>query len=416
MDNKIDDGREFDLVMWGATGFTGRLVAEYIHERYGTGNELRWAIAGRSQAKLESVRAGIGATADSLPILVGDSRDPVSLAAIAKRSQVICSTVGPFAKYGSELVAACVASGTDYCDITGEVQWVRRMIDAHEQQARSTGARIVHCCGFDSIPSDLGTLFMNNSMQARHGAPCDEVKLRVRRLRGTFSGGTFASMMTALEEAKSDPAARRAMGNPYGLNPRDGYKGPDGPDQRGTVWDPDVDSWTAPFVMAAVNTRVVRRSNALMDYVYGKDFRYDEAMMTGRGVSGWARANAMTVALGGFMAAAWLPPTRAILNRLFLPAPGEGPSAEDRENGFYDIVLIGKAGGSGPRTLRGRVKGDRDPGYGSTSKMLGESAVCLALDRLEVGGGFWTPASAMGADLIARLENNAGLSFEIESD
>ena len=416
MDNKIDDGREFDLVMWGATGFTGRLVAEYIHERYGTGNELRWAIAGRSQAKLESVRAGIGATADSLPILVGDSRDPVSLAAIAKRSQVICSTVGPFAKYGSELVAACVASGTDYCDITGEVQWVRRMIDAHEQQARSTGARIVHCCGFDSIPSDLGTLFMNNSMQARHGAPCDEVKLRVRRLRGTFSGGTFASMMTALEEAKSDPAARRAMGNPYGLNPADGYRGPDGPDQRGTVWDPDVDSWTAPFVMAAVNTRVVRRSNALMDYVYGKDFRYDEAMMTGRGVSGWARANAMTVALGGFMAAAWLPPTRAILNRLFLPAPGEGPSAEDRENGFYDIVLIGKAGGSGPRTLRGRVKGDRDPGYGSTSKMLGESAVCLALDRLEVGGGFWTPASAMGADLIARLENNAGLSFEIESD
>lgn len=416
MDNKIDDGREFDLVIWGATGFTGRLVAEYIHGRYGTGDQLRWAIAGRNQARLESIRAGIGATDKTLPILIGDSRDPGSLAAIAGRSRVICSTVGPFAKYGSGLVAACVASGTDYCDITGEVQWVRRMIDAHEKQAQSTGARIVHCCGFDSIPSDLGTLFMNNSMQARHGAPCDEVKLRVRRLRGTFSGGTFASMMTALEEAKSDPAARRAMGNPYGLNPADGYRGPDGPDQRGTVWDPDVDSWTAPFVMAGVNTRVVRRSNALMDYAYGRDFRYNEAMMTGRGLSGWARANTMTVALGGFMAAAWLPPTRAILNRLFLPAPGEGPSAEDREKGFYDIVLIGKAGGPGPRTLRGRVKGDRDPGYGSTCKMLGESAVCLALDKLEVGGGFWTPASAMGADLIARLENNAGLSFEIESD
>lgn len=416
MDNTTKDERDFDLVIWGATGFTGRLVAEYLHGRYGTDGELRWAIAGRNQAKLEAVRSGLGDTGDKLPILIGDSRDAGSLAELAQRSRVICSTVGPFAKYGSDLVAACVAAGTDYCDITGEVQWVRRMIDAHEAQAQETGARIVHCCGFDSIPSDLGTLFVNQSMQSRHGAPCHEVKLRVRRLRGSFSGGTFASMMTALEEAKRDPDARRAMGNPYGLNPADGYRGPDGPDQRGTVWDPDVDSWTAPFVMAAVNTRVVRRSNALMEYAYGADFRYSEAVMTGSGLTGWTRANTMTLALGGFMAAAYLPPTRAILNKLFLPAPGEGPSEQDRERGFFDIVLIGKSDGPQPRTLRARVKGDRDPGYGSTSKMLGESAVCLALDELDVGGGFWTPASALGAQLIARLENHAGLSFEIESD
>jgi short subunit dehydrogenase-like uncharacterized protein len=418
MDKQTGEDREYDLVVWGATGFTGRLVAEYLHGRYGAGEQLRWAIAGRNEAKLESLRTGLGAAPEALPILLGDSADEEALATIAARTRVICSTVGPFARYGSPLVAACAAAGTDYCDITGEVQWVRRMIDAHEERARATGARIVHCCGFDSIPSDLGTLFMNQSMEARHGSPCHEVKLRVRRMRGAFSGGTVASMMNALEEAKRDPAARRSMGNPYGLNPAGEQRGPDGPDQRGTVWDADVNSWTAPFVMAAVNTRVVRRSNALMDYAYGRDFRYNEAVMTGRGAAGWVRANSMTLALGGFMAAAYLTPTRAVLNKLFLPTPGEGPSEEDRENGFYDIVLVGKTDGAEPRVLRGRVKGDRDPGYGSTSRMLGESAVCLALDgaELDVGGGFWTPASAMGARLLARLENNAGLSFEIESD
>ncbi|MGB5249335.1 MAG: saccharopine dehydrogenase NADP-binding domain-containing protein [Gammaproteobacteria bacterium] len=405
---------DFDLVIWGASGFTGRLVAEYLLGQYGVGGELRWAMAGRNQAKLETVRDGLGQGSEAVPILLADSHDPDSLEALVNQTRVICSSVGPFAKYGSELVAACVRTGTHYCDITGETQWIRRMIDAHEDQARASGARIVNCCGFDSIPSDLGCLFINQSMQTRHGTPCDEVKMRVRRMRGAFSGGTFASMLNAVEEARRDPQARKALGNPYGLNPRGETSGPDGSDQSSVKWDADVDSWTAPFVMAAINTRVVRRSNAVMDYAYGRDFRYSEAVMTGRGAAGWARAVSITAALGGFLLASSVTATRALVNKL-LPDPGEGPSAEDRERGFFDIVMVGKAG---DRTLRARVKADRDPGYGATCKMLGESAVCLALDESEltITGGFWTPAAAMGAILIARLENNAGMSFTIEAD
>jgi short subunit dehydrogenase-like uncharacterized protein len=406
--------RDFDLIVWGASGFTGRLVAEYLLGQYGADGELRWAMAGRNQAKLESVRKGIGPGSEAIPILIADSHDPASLDALVNQTSVICSTVGPFAKYGSELVAACAQAGTHYCDITGEVQWVRRMIDAHEEQARASGARIVNCCGFDSIPSDLGCLFVNRAMENRHGSACEEVKMRVRRMRGAFSGGTFASMLNAVEEARRDPKARKSMGNPYGLNPIGETSGPDGPDQSSPRWDADVNSWTAPFVMAAINTRVVRRSNALMDYEYGRDFRYSEAMMTGRGIGGWTRAVSITGALAGFLLATTTSPTRALVSKL-MPDPGEGPSPEDRERGFFDIVMVGKAG---DRVLRARVKADRDPGYGATCKMLGESAACLALEgaKLDVEGGFWTPAAAMGSRLIARLENNAGMTFEIEPD
>jgi short subunit dehydrogenase-like uncharacterized protein len=251
-------------------------------------------------------------------------------------------------------------------------------------------------------------------MENRHGSACEEVKMRVRRMRGAFSGGTFASMLNAVEEARRDPKARKSMGNPYGLNPIGETSGPDGPDQSSPRWDADVNSWTAPFVMAAINTRVVRRSNALMDYEYGRDFRYSEAMMTGRGVGGWTRAVTITGALAGFLLATTTSPTRALVSKL-MPDPGEGPSPEDRERGFFDIVMVGKAG---DRVLRARVKADRDPGYGATCKMLGESAACLALEgaKLDVEGGFWTPAAAMGSRLIARLENNAGMTFEIEPD
>ena len=404
--------RDFDLVVWGATGFTGRLVAEYLFGRYGAGGDLRWAMGGRSESKLEQVRAGLGEGAEKVPILVGDSHDPASLQAIVTRARVVCSTVGPFARYGSELVAACARHGTHYCDITGEVQWMRRMIDAHEGTARESGARIVHACGFDSIPSDLGCLFVHDAMRQAHGHPCEEVKLRVRRAKGGFSGGTAASMLNALEEALGDRDVRRVLGNPYSLNPDGERSGPDGPDQRGAAWDPDVDSWTAPFVMAAINTRVVRRSNALSGYAYGREFRYGEAVMTGRGPAGWARAVGLTAGLGGFMTIASMSPGRALLRRLALPKPGEGPSREKRESGFFDLLLVGKGGGA---EVRARVRGDRDPGYGATSKMLGESAVCLARDAgdLRVAGGFWTPASSMGSRLIDRLRDNAGMSFDL---
>ncbi len=405
--------RHLDLVVWGATGFTGRLVAEYLLGRYGAAGDLRWAVGGRSAAKLGRVRAELGEGSEEIPMLLGDSHDPASLDAIASRARVVCSTVGPFARHGSELVAACVRHGTHYCDITGEVQWMRRMIDAHEGAARESGARIVHACGFDSIPSDLGCFFVQEAMRDAHDRPCEEVKLRVRRARGGFSGGTVASMLLALEEAKGDRTVRRVLGHPYSLNPEGERSGPDGSDQRGVAWDPDVGSWTAPFVMAAVNTRVVRRSNALLGYVYGRDFRYSEATMTGRGPAGWARAAGLTAGLGGFVTLASVPPTRALLEKLALPKPGEGPSREERERGFFDLVLVGKGVG---HEVRARVTGDRDPGYGATSRMLGESAVCLAqdADELGVGGGFWTPASAMGARLIARLRESAGMGFEIE--
>jgi short subunit dehydrogenase-like uncharacterized protein len=413
--NKTASDRELDLVVWGATGFTGRLVAEYLYGQYGTGGDLRWAIGGRSPDKLDALRETLGAGED-LPVITGDSRDPVSLAALVERTAVVCSTVGPFARYGSELVEACAAAGTHYCDITGEVQWMRRMIDAHEDTARASGARIVHACGFDSIPSDLGTLFLQDAMQAQEGRACSEVKLRVRKMKGAFSGGTVASLLNALEEAGRDPQARRALGHPYGLNPEGEQSGPDGADQKTPVYDPDFVSWTAPFVMATVNTRVVRRSNAVMDYPYGRDFRYSEAVTTGPGTMGWTRAASMTAGLGAFAAAASVGPARALMNRLFLPQPGEGPDEAQRESGSFDLRLFGRAANG--KTLRARVTGDRDPGYGATCRMLGESAVCLAQDgdALSVEGGFWTPASCMGETLIARLRASAGLGFELLPD
>ncbi len=403
--------REFDVVMWGATGFTGRLVAEYLLGRYGIGGELKWAMAGRDMRKLEEVRAGLGKYSDQIPLLTADSHDRPSLDSMVGRTAVVCSTVGPFARHGSDLVAACAAAGTDYCDITGEVQWIRKMIDAHEETARESGARIVHCCGFDSIPSDLGTLFAHREMERRQGGHCEQVKYRVRRMKGTFSGGTVASLLNALVEGRRDRAAKRTMGNPYGLNPVGDRKGPDGPDQTTVRWDEDVASWTAPFVMAIINTRIVRRTNALLDYAYGVDFRYEEAVMTGAGPAGWMRAASMTAALGGFMVAASIGPTRSLMNKLFLPQPGEGPDEDAREKGFFDILLVGKRGEDAVRVA---VRGDRDPGYGATCRMLGESAVCLAMDALETPGGSWTPASAMGESLIRRLEKNAGMSFKVQ--
>ncbi|MEM9057187.1 MAG: saccharopine dehydrogenase NADP-binding domain-containing protein [Pseudomonadota bacterium] len=411
---------EFDLVVWGATGFTGRLVAAYLLERYGVGGTLRWAMAGRSDSKLESVRGALadahGDEALKVPLIVADSHDRASLDALVSRTRVVCSTVGPFAKYGSALVAACVSHGTDYCDITGEVAWIRQMIDQHEREARQSGARIVHCCGFDSIPSDLGTFFVVNQMRDLHGQACAEVKLGVRRMSGEFSGGTIDSMLAMIERAKSDGELRRVLGNPYSLNPDGERKGPDRGDQKGLVHDEEFDAWTAPFVMAAINTRVVRRSNALLDYAYGKAFRYSEVTLTGRGLPGFASGAALSGGLGAFLVAASFSPTRKLMQSLVLPKPGEGPSESRRENGFFDIVVLGIGAGPDRPTLRARVRGDRDPGYGSTSRMIGESAVCLALDRelLGVDGGFWTPASAFGDLLIERLAASAGVTIELE--
>lgn len=408
--------REFDVIVWGATGFTGRLVAEHLLRR-SQESSFRWALGGRNGAKLESVRDEIGREtgldASALPLVVGDSDDPESLQHLARRTRVVCTTVGPYAKYGSGLVAACVEATTHYCDLTGEVQWMRKMIDRHHEEAAARGARIVFTCGFDCIPSDLGTWFLQQRAIAENGAPCPRVKMRVEGFRGGASGGTVASMLNMLDEADRDSEILRLMRDPYSLNPKDQQNGPDAADRMGPVRDPDFGQWVAPFVMAAVDTRVVRRSNALLGFPYGQDFEYDEGVLMGSGPLGFAKAAGTSAGLGvGMGAMAITPIRRRIAPRL--PQPGEGPDRATREAGYFALRLHGSWPADRSRDLRVRVTGDRDPGYGSTSKMLGESALCLALDELGSPGGCSTPAAAMGGTLLERLESHAGVRFTPE--
>lgn len=407
--------REFDLVLMGATGFTGKLVAEHLLRRHGASGALKWALAGRSLDKLEAVRADLGTAAADLPLIEADSFDRTSLDAMTVRARVILTTVGPYALYGEALVASCAANGTDYCDLTGEVPFMRRVIDAHAETARASGARIVHCCGFDSIPSDLGVWVLQNAARERFGAPLARVGLRVKAARGGLSGGTFASMLNIVESARADKDVARVLKNPYAICPPDQREGPRQPYVGGPKFDAQVGSWMAPFIMAAINTRVVHRANALQDHAYGRDFRYDEAVLTGRGFGGRMKATTLSLGMGAFALGSSFSPTRALLKKLVLPKPGEGPNAEQREAGFFDILIDGR-GADGQR-LRVRVRGDRDPGYGSTSKMIGEAAVCLArdIDRDRVPGGFWTPSTALGESLRTRLEEHAGVTFEVVS-
>lgn len=399
-------------MVWGASGFTGRLVVEYLVKKYPPGGDLRWAVAGRDPAKLEMVLASTGCGEQQPAIIIADSHDEESLQRLTQSTKVVLTTVGPYASYGSELVAACARNGTHYCDLAGEVQWMRAMIDRHQSTAIASGARIVPSCGFDSIPSDIGVLFLQNHALDTYGTPCDEITLLVKAMKGGASGGTVASMLTAMDQAREDREIAKILTDPYALNPEGERDGPDGPDQSGVEFNADAGVWTGPFIMAAVNTRIVRRTNALCDFPYGRDFRYRETTITGSGSGGWCKSALLTAGLGTFMLASSIAFTRKTIVPRMVPKPGEGPTAQQRENGFFNLQLIGKLPDG--KLLRLRVKGDRDPGYGSTSKMLAESAVCLAHNNLDVAGGFWTPASAMGTQLLDRLRENAGLSFELE--
>jgi short subunit dehydrogenase-like uncharacterized protein len=402
--------REFDVVVLGATGFTGKLVAAYLLRQYGIGQDLNWAIAGRSEAKLNELRDDLGEAAADLKILVADSTDRPALDALAARTRVVLTTVGPYALYGSELVAACVAAGTDYCDLAGEVQWIRKMIDQHHEHARKSGARIVHCCGFDSVPMDAGVWFLQTEARRLYNAYCTSITLLVKATKGAASGGTIASMMNILEEGSKDRSVARVMADPYSLNPEGERAGPDDRDQAKPVYSDEGQSWTAPFVMAAINTKVVRRSHALAGYPYGKDFQYSEAVLTGDGPSGYAKAMMVAGALGTVMTAGAFSPTRKLMG-FFVPKPGEGPGKELRETGFFNLMQIGVLPDG--RVIKTRITGDQDPGYGSTSKMLSECAVCLAKDPLDVTGGVLTPAYAMDGNLLQRLQDKAGLTFEL---
>jgi len=402
----------FDIVVFGATSFVGQILVRYLAEQFGTDGALTWAAAGRSRQKLEALRESLGPRASGLQLIEADAGDAASLEALCARTRVVISTVGPYAIHGEPLVKVCAATGTDYCDLTGELQWIRRMIQAYEKQARKSGARIVHCCGFDSIPSDLGVHFLQQRALERFGEPCTEVRMRVKAVRGGFSGGTVASLLNVIKEASRNPALRRELADPYSLCPEGYGTGVRQPQVKSAEFDADFAAWVAPFVMSAINTRIVQRSNALSKQAYGKDFRYDEAMITGRGLQGRLAATGMVAGLAGIMLAGALPPTRWALERV-LPAPGEGPSAEAQRKGFFDLRFVGRTADG--RCIRTRVTGDRDPGYGSTAKMLGQAGACLALDigTDDARGGFWTPATLFGDRLIERLQAHAGLTFEI---
>jgi short subunit dehydrogenase-like uncharacterized protein len=406
-----NQNRDFDVVVWGATGFTGVLVAEYLLSHYGVDNTLRWAIAGRDAGKLAAVKETLGNGAESLEMIVADSFDESKLDAMTARTAVVISTVGPYAKYGSPLVASCVRAGTHYCDLAGEAQWIRQMIDTHHVEAEQTGARIVHCCGFDSVPMDIGVWFLQREAKKRHGDYCESINMFVKATKGGASGGTIASMLNLIRESRADRSIAKILVDPYALNPAGERSGPDGRDQQNARYDTAANSWTAPFVMAGINTKVVRRSHALMGFPYGRDFRYHEAILTGDGFGGRLKANIVTIGLGVFILLASYKTTRGLLERFVLPKPGDGPNETQRETGFFNLRQFGHLPDG--TILKTRITGDRDPGYGSTSKMLSECAICLAQEDLDTGGGIWTPAAAMGEALLKRLEEKAGLSFDM---
>lgn len=407
----------YDLVVFGATSFVGQILTRYLAEYFSTQQEqLRWAIAGRSQQKLQDLKSSLGTLGESLPILIADANNQAELNALCAQTRVVVSTVGPYALYGEPLIQACVTNGTDYCDLTGETQWIKKMIEKYESQAQQSGARIVHCCGFDSVPSDMGVYYLQQQAQKQFNAPATQVSMRVKTLKGGASGGTVASLINVIQEAAADPALRKDLVNPYVLCPPD-----HGNSQRQIYiktakFDPDFNAWIAPFVMAAVNERVVHRSNALSGNAYGSNFSYNEAILTGEGLKGRFKALGVVSGLGVFMLAAVSKPVSQLMERYMLPKPGEGPTPEQQRTGRFDLRFVGKT--EAGQTLKIKVTGDRDPGYGSTGKMLGQAALSLAIDHVKEdkktgrAGGFWTPATMFDDRFIQRLTKHAGLEFQ----
>lgn len=388
--------KKYDVVIFGATGFTGKLVVEYFLKQYADNDQISWAMAGRNLDKLAQVRDELNAPADT-PIIEANGNDVDSIANLVKQTAVVLTTVGPYQIYGENLVRACAASGTGYVDLCGEPTWMHDMIGKYQGQAEKSGAKLIFSCGFDSIPFDLGVYHLQQKVIAETGSPLDYVKGRVRKMQGTFSGGTAASLKATMKAAFADPEVMKVLKNPYSLALASvPVEQPNGDKP---YYDEALGSWVAPFIMAAINTRNIHRSNMLLGHLYGSDFKYDEMMLTGPGERGEATANAVASdkSLGGDGG----------------PKPGEGPSKEERENGFYDLMFVGQD--IHGKTHIASVSGKLDPGYGSTSRMISESAVCLVENYENIKGGFYTPAPALGDALIKRLQDNAGLSFKIEA-
>jgi len=386
--------KSVDVVIYGATGFTGKLVVEYMQEKYGKDEGISWAIAGRSEEKLNSVREELKVGSNVRQLLV-DSNDTDSIASMVQQTKCVLTTVGPYQLYGANILQQCVVHGVDYVDLCGEPGWMHEMINEHAEQAKETGARIVFSCGFDSIPFDLGVYFLQKEVIAQHGHPASNVRGRVREMNGEFSGGTAASLGATMASLKEKPELFEVLVNPFALS--NGFTGPEQAEDSKPIYDEKLETWVAPFFMAPINTKNVHRSNALMDHLYGEDFCYNEMWIQGPGEEGKAAAEFV-----------------GSMNPLAdAPAPGEGPSKESRENGNYDVLFCADLNDGS--SLHASVSGDMDPGYGSTSKMIAESALCLVNDCAELGGGIYTPAPAMGEKLITRLKANAGLTFKIEN-
>lgn len=405
---KMTNKPEFDILLWGGSSFTGRLVAEHLHKTYGVDGPIRWAIGGRNQRKLEDTRAGLGAGAEALPIIVGDARDRQFLCAMVERTNVVLSTIGPYALYGKELIEACAASGTDYCDLAGEIPFIQEMMDRHAVQSRASGARILNCCGVDSLPSDLGVWSLNEISKKQFGCGLAHVTTEVKSFNGQFSGGTISSLGGMHNDAARDERVADILDNPYAICP---------PDRRTGVTQPDIaavrrsesGTWLGPFFMAIVNTRVVHATNAHLDYPYGTDFIYDEGWDVGSRLA----ASFLALVSRIFYRAYGFGPMRAFLNATVLPKPGEGPSRKAREEGDFEFHFLARTRTGDRLTLV--ISGDRDPGYGSTSRMIGEVAVCLARDlpKSALSGGFWTPGAAIADRIIPRLVENAGMTFAL---
>ena len=383
---------KYDFVIYGATGFTGKLVVEYAINQYNNNNEISWAIAGRNNEKLEHIQEKY-----NLPSYIGkiivDSNDQNSIDEMVSQTKCVLTTVGPYQLYGEKIIKTCVSSGTDYVDLCGEPGFMHKIISECSAEAKETGARIVFSCGFDSIPFDLGVLFVQEEALSKLNKYASSVRGRVRDMNGEFSGGTAASMKATMAALQSNPELINILVNPHALC--DGINGVQQDDDSKPMYDEELDTWVAPFFMAPINTKNIHRSNKLMNHIYGENFKYNEMWIQGPGEEGKAAAEFIST-----------------MNPLGdAPEPGDGPSRESRENGNYDVLFCADVDGE---TIKASVSGDMDPGYGSTSKMIAESAVCLVKDCEDLAGGIYTPAASMGKKLIKRLESNAGLTFNLE--
>jgi short subunit dehydrogenase-like uncharacterized protein len=401
---------QYDIVIFGATSFVGKIICEYMINQFST-DEVSWALAGRSEQKLTELKNDLGDKAKELPIIIADADDLDGLTAMCKQAKVVMSTVGPYDLYGETLIQACVETGTDYCDLTGEPHWIKKMLEAYEDQAKKSGARIVHCTGFDSIPSDLGVYYTQREAKKLFGTTCSDIKMRIKNMRGSASGGTIATALNIAKEIKQDPQVKRDLVNPYSLCPKGhGFKIRQKPIK--LEFDDTFKTWVGPFFMSSINTRIVHRSNALSNKSYGKNFHYTEGVMTGKGFKGKTRARSIYWGLAAFFTGAGIAPIRAFLGRFVLPKPGEGPSVKAQKNGFYDFRFVGTT--EDGQEIRTKVHGDMDPGYGSTAKIISQAAVCLAQDvSSDVKGGFWTPATVLGDNIINRLNAHSGVTFEV---